>query len=103
VRLPDSRNDTVKQKRNLRQTPNRVLSRADVAELDALGLDDEPIGEGETPSYLADATALPDFVDAAPLEDMRVSWGSGTQARLSSKIVPPLTIQASTPTAEIAR
>lgn len=43
------------------------------AELDALGLDDEPIGEGETPSYLQDATALPDFVDAAPIEESHVS------------------------------
>jgi charged multivesicular body protein 5 len=42
-------------------------------ELDALGLEDEAIGEGETPSYLQDATALPDFIDAAPLEDPQVS------------------------------
>ena len=42
-------------------------------ELDALGLDDEPIGEGETPSYLQDAAALPDFVDAAPVEASLVS------------------------------
>ncbi|ORX39117.1 Snf7 family [Kockovaella imperatae] len=39
------------------------------AELDALGLDDELIGEGETPSYLQDSQALPDFVDAAPIEE----------------------------------
>ncbi|KAI9636715.1 putative charged multivesicular body protein 5 [Dioszegia hungarica] len=39
------------------------------AELDALGLDDDPIGEGETPSYLQDAQALPDFVDLAPIEN----------------------------------
>ncbi|RSH77309.1 uncharacterized protein EHS24_003619 [Apiotrichum porosum] len=39
------------------------------AELDALGLDDELVGENETPSYLQDATALPDFVDAAPVEE----------------------------------
>lgn len=39
------------------------------AELDALGLDDEPIGEGETPSYLQDSQALPDFVDTAPVEN----------------------------------
>lgn len=39
------------------------------AELDALGLDDELIGENETPSYLQDSTALPDFVDAAPVEE----------------------------------
>lgn len=38
------------------------------AELDALGLDDEPLGEGEMPSYLQDEHALPDFVDAAPVE-----------------------------------
>lgn len=38
-------------------------------ELDALGLDDDPIGENETPSYLQDAHSLPDFVDAAPLEE----------------------------------
>lgn len=39
------------------------------AELDALGLDDEPIAEGETPSYLQDSLAMPDFVDAAPVEE----------------------------------
>ncbi|KAK4687638.1 charged multivesicular body protein 5, partial [Tremellales sp. Uapishka_1] len=39
------------------------------AELDALGLDDDPIGENETPSYLQESTALPDFVDSVPLED----------------------------------
>ncbi len=44
-----------------------------VTELDALGLDDDPIAEGETPSYLQDASALPDFVDAAPLEEPAVS------------------------------
>jgi charged multivesicular body protein 5 len=49
--------------------------------LDALGLDDDPIGEGETPAYLQDAQALPDFVDAAPVEEER----------------------AATPTAEVAR
>lgn len=42
----------------------------DHVELDALGLDDEPIGENETPSYLQDAQSLPDFVDSAPLEDL---------------------------------
>ncbi|WVR09096.1 hypothetical protein IAU60_006158 [Kwoniella sp. DSM 27419] len=52
------------------------------AELDALGLDDDPIGENETPSYLQDATALPDFVDAAPVEEPG---------------------QANAPTAEVAR
>ncbi|KAK1922564.1 Snf7 family [Papiliotrema laurentii] len=52
------------------------------AELDALGLDDEPIGEGEMPSYLNDATALPDFIDAAPVEESQ---------------------QANAPTAEVAR
>lgn len=41
-------------------------------ELDALGLDDEPLGEGETPSYLHDEHALPDFVDAAPVEPLEV-------------------------------
>ena len=44
-----------------------------VSELDALGMDDELVGEGETPSYLQDATALPDFVDTAPLEASHVS------------------------------
>ncbi|BEJ15841.1 hypothetical protein CspHIS471_0504460 [Cutaneotrichosporon sp. HIS471] len=39
------------------------------AELDVLGLDDELVGENETPSYLQDSTALPDFVDAAPVEE----------------------------------
>lgn len=39
------------------------------AELDALGLDDELVGENETPSYLQDSAALPDFVDAAPVEE----------------------------------
>ncbi|WVW79294.1 hypothetical protein I302_101261 [Kwoniella bestiolae CBS 10118] len=52
------------------------------AELDALGLEDEPIGENETPSYLQDSTALPDFVDSAPVEELG---------------------QANTPTAEVAR
>lgn len=42
----------------------------DHLELDALGLDDEPIGENEIPSYLQDAQSLPDFVDSAPLEDL---------------------------------
>ncbi len=51
----------------------RVKLRLSIAELDALGLDDEPIGEGETPSYLQDATALPDFVDSAPIEENHVS------------------------------
>lgn len=50
-----------------------VKLRLSIAELDALGLDDEPIGEGETPSYLQDATALPDFVDSAPIEENHVS------------------------------
>lgn len=44
-----------------------------LAELDALGLDDEPIGENETPSYLQDSMALPDFVDSAPVEENHVS------------------------------
>lgn len=48
-------------------------SGADMSELDALGLEDEAIGEGETPSYLQDATALPDFIDSAPIEDTQVS------------------------------
>ncbi|WRT69014.1 uncharacterized protein IL334_005996 [Kwoniella shivajii] len=52
------------------------------AELDALGLDDDPIGENETPSYLQDSTALPDFVDTAPLEELG---------------------QSNAPTAEVAR
>lgn len=47
------------------------------AELDALGLDDELVGENETPSYLQDSTALPDFVDAAPVEE-EVSCVGGT-------------------------
>ena len=47
------------------------------AELDALGLDDEPIGEGETPSYLQDSQALPDFIDAAPVEENLVSRSRG--------------------------
>lgn len=38
------------------------------AELDALGLEDD-IADTETPSYLQDSTALPDFVDAAPVEE----------------------------------
>ncbi|GFZ47413.1 Uncharacterized protein JCM24511_05156 [Saitozyma sp. JCM 24511] len=51
------------------------------AELDALGLDDELVGEGETPSYLTDATALPDFVDAAPVEELRESTPTAEVAR----------------------
>lgn len=39
------------------------------AELDALGLDDELVAEGETPAYLQDSQALPDFIDAAPVEE----------------------------------
>lgn len=46
------------------------------AELDALGLDDELVGENETPSYLQDSTALPDFVDAAPVEEEVSGAGS---------------------------
>lgn len=38
-------------------------------ELDALGLDEELVGENETPSYLTESAALPDFVDAAPVEE----------------------------------
>lgn len=41
------------------------------AELDALGLDDELVGENEAPSYLSESTALPDFVDAEPVEEAK--------------------------------
>lgn len=51
------------------------------AELDALGLDDDPIGENETPSYLQDAQALPDFVDAAPVELERSATPTAEVAR----------------------
>lgn len=61
------------QERNPRSKRERWLIL--VAELDALGLDDEPIGEGETPSYLQDSQALPDFVDAAPVENEHESSG----------------------------
>ncbi len=50
------------------------------AELDALGLDDELVGENEAPSYLQDSTALPDFVDAAPVEE-EVSGGGRVRER----------------------
>ena len=53
------------------------------SELDALGLDDEPIGEGETPSYLQDSQALPDFIDAAPVEENLVSRFSRDCQRLA--------------------
>lgn len=46
---------------------------AHIPELDALGLEDDPIAEGEVPSYLQDSQALPDFIDTAPLEDQQVS------------------------------
>ncbi|ODN74608.1 hypothetical protein L202_06964 [Cryptococcus amylolentus CBS 6039] len=49
--------------------PDEVDEADLMAELDAIGLDDEPIGDNETPSYLSDAQTLPDFVDSAPLED----------------------------------
>lgn len=42
-------------------------------------MDDELVGEGETPSYLQDATALPDFVDTAPLEASHVSYELSNQ------------------------
>ncbi|WWD21136.1 hypothetical protein CI109_105617 [Kwoniella shandongensis] len=51
------------------------------AELDALGLDDDPIGENETPAYLSDAQALPDFVDAAPVEELHTSTPTAEVAR----------------------
>lgn len=51
------------------------------AELDALGLDDEPIGENETPSYLQDAQSLPDFVDSAPLEELQHEQPTAEVAR----------------------
>ena len=75
---------------------------SDATELDALGLDDEPIGENETPSYLQDATALPDFIDAAPAEESHVGklffgpCGLVYSGRL--KI-----LQQTAPTAEVAR
>jgi hypothetical protein len=52
------------------------------AELDALGLDDELVGENETPSYLQDSTALPDFVDAAPVEEEVSAAGVCERARV---------------------
>jgi hypothetical protein len=55
-----------------RSIPRGVNDFVLISELDALGLDDEPIGEGEVPSYLQDSQALPDFVDTAPLEDQQV-------------------------------
>jgi charged multivesicular body protein 5 len=51
------------------------------AELDALGLDDDPIGEGETPSYLQDSMALPDFVDTAPVEEQSLGTPTAEVAR----------------------
>jgi len=51
------------------------------AELDALGLDDEPIAEGETPSYLQDSQALPDFVDMAPVEESQTNAPTAEVAR----------------------
>lgn len=73
------------------------LTSSDAVELDALGLDDEPIGEGEMPSYLNDATALPDFIDAAPVEESQVS------SREWARVVTDATQQANAPTAEVAR
>ncbi|WVO15394.1 hypothetical protein L204_103052 [Cryptococcus depauperatus] len=51
------------------------------AELDALGLDDEPIGENETPAYLQDALASPDFVDPAPFEELHMEQPTAEVAR----------------------
>jgi charged multivesicular body protein 5 len=51
------------------------------AELDALALDDDPIGEGETPSYLTDSQALPDFVDTAPVEEHSLGTPTAEVAR----------------------
>jgi charged multivesicular body protein 5 len=48
------------------------------AELDALGLDDDPIGEGETPSYLQDSM---DFVDTAPVEEQSLGTPTAEVAR----------------------
>lgn len=45
------------------------------AELDAL----QNMEEEETPSYLQDIHATPDFIDEAPIEDRRVSWPSLSQ------------------------
>lgn len=53
-------------------------------ELDALGLDDELIGENETPSYLQESTALPDFVDAAPVEE-EVSYETALELTADDK------------------
>ncbi|WVQ75467.1 hypothetical protein IAR50_005092 [Cryptococcus sp. DSM 104548] len=50
--------------------PDEVDEADLMAELDAIGLDDDPIGDNETPSYLSDAQTLPDFVDSAPLEEL---------------------------------
>lgn len=76
----------------------RSSALADLAELDALGLEDEAIGEGETPSYLQDATALPDFIDSAPIEE--------TSVRVSLQFhyaLADLAQQPNGPTAEVAR
>jgi hypothetical protein len=72
-------------------------------ELDALGLDDEPIAEGETPSYLQDATALPDFVDSAPVEENHVSGPSARAEQAIDRLsIADLCLQ-NAPTAEVAR
>ena len=52
-----------------------------LTELDALGLDDDPIGENETPAYLQDAQVLPDFVDSAPVEEERAATPTAEAAR----------------------
>ena len=51
------------------------------AELDALGLDDDLLGENETPSYLTEAASLPDFIDTAPIEEEKSTEPTAEVAR----------------------
>ena len=49
-----------------------LISFLSLAELEALGTD--LLEEEEMPSYLKDTTALPDFVDEAPVDAETVRW-----------------------------
>lgn len=69
-------------------------------ELEALG--DDLLEEEEMPSYLKDTTALPDFVDEAPVDAEKVSvlFFSMSAVRIGQLTCLP---QKNTPQAEVAR
>jgi hypothetical protein len=53
-----------------REYPSHPLSLIALAELDALGLEEEDEG----PSYLSELNKAPDFVDEAPVEEVSSFW-----------------------------